>query len=110
GRIGEGAVGHVALGEGHRRADRALRDAYAVVPLVARRDPADHLLRLLEPGRLDRERGEAAHDARIALLDALHAVDGRGGEDPRIALAEQRLEELAHARSGDPLAEEGVEL
>ena len=108
--VGERAVGQVALGERDGGDDGALADAHVVVLLVLRRDAAEDLGGLIDGGRLEGDRREAAQDRGVALVDLAHAFGRRGREQADLAAREERLEQVADAGARHALAEEGVDL
>ena len=66
--VRQAAFGHVALGELHREPIARLADLDAVVALVARRDSAQDLGRLLERRLGDRQLREQPEHLRVALF------------------------------------------
>ena len=92
--VGQEALGDVAVRQGRRRDKRRVRDADAVVDLVALTQPAQDRDRLLDRRLVDDHRLETPLE-RGVLLDVLAVLVERGRTD-RVQLApgEHRLEQV----------------
>ena len=92
--VGQEAVGDVAIGE-HRGGDeRRVRDAHAVVDLVALAQAAQDRDRLLDRGLVDEHRLEAPLQ-RGVLLDVLAVlVERRRADGVQLAARQHRLEQV----------------
>ena len=112
GLVGEEAVGDIAVRERHARFERLVRVADFVVRLVAGRDVAQNLERLLARSRFDQHALEAAFERRV-LLDVLAVlVERRGADGLQLAARKRRFEDIGRVETSlsRPRADDGVDL
>ena len=112
GLVGQEPVGDVAVGEVCGADQRGVRDAHAVVLLVALLEPAQDGDRVLHGGLGDHHGLETAGERRV-LLDVLAVLVQRGGADGvQVAAGEGRLQDVAgvHGALGGTRAHDGVQL
>ncbi len=110
--VREEAVAHVAVREHGRRDERVVLDDHGVVELVALLQTAQDRDGVLDVGRIDQDRLEAALE-RAVLLDVLAVLVERGGADAvELPPGQQRLEQVArvHRALGGAGAHDGVQL
>ncbi len=109
-RVRERAIGDVALRERDGRRDGALRNADAMVALVALGDAPENFDRLIDARRLERDDREAAENRSVLLVDLADAFGRRRRDDADLASREEGLQEIADAGAGRALAEERIEV
>ncbi len=112
GLVGQEPVSDVAMRQHGRRDQRRVRDAHAVVHLVALPQAAQDGDGLLHAGLVHEHRLEAPLQRRV-LLDVLAVlVEGRGADGVQLAPGEHRLEQVGgvHGAFGGTRPDHGVQL